>query len=125
MKKFLLLVGAMFVALPAMAKECTQTIEGNDLMQFNLKEIKVAGDCTSLKLTLKHVGKANKTAMGHNWVLAETKNLDKIVQDGAKAGAAKDYLDPKSAGLIAHTKMLGGGQSDTITIDLTKLKKRR
>src|SRR5690554_6430729 len=44
------------------------TIEGNDRMQFDLKEMKVKAG-TTVKLTLKHVGEMTKQQMGHNWVL--------------------------------------------------------
>lgn len=43
-------------------------IESNDQMKFNMSEIRVKeGD--TIVLTLKHVGKLPKAAMGHNWVL--------------------------------------------------------
>ena len=43
-------------------------VEANDQMQFNKKAFEIkAGD--SIKLTLKHVGKLPKIAMGHNLVI--------------------------------------------------------
>ncbi|WP_431244795.1 hypothetical protein ACQ9BO_11375 [Flavobacterium sp. P21] len=45
-------------------------IEGNDQMQYNVNELKaVAGK--PIKLTLKHVGKIPKEAMGHNLVILQ------------------------------------------------------
>ena len=46
-------------------------IESNDQMRFNLSEITVQQGQTVV-LTLKHVGKLPKAAMGHNWVLLRT-----------------------------------------------------
>ena len=40
------------------------TIEGNDQMQFNLKEMKVKAGSTCFKLTLKHVGEMTKQQNG-------------------------------------------------------------
>ena len=33
---------------------CEQVIEGNDMLQFNLKEMKVSAACTNVTVTLKH-----------------------------------------------------------------------
>lgn len=89
-------------------------IKGSDAMQFDLKEIKVkAGQ--KVKLTLTHSGKLAKTAMGHNWVLL--KPGTDVAAFGSKAAAAREteYI-PKSeeASIIAHTKLVGGGESDTV-----------
>src|SRR5690554_7638603 len=48
----------------------TITLESNDQMQFNKKELKVpVGE--PVVLTLKHVGKMAKEVMGHNFVLLD------------------------------------------------------
>lgn len=87
-------------------------IEGNDQMKFNLSEIKVnAGD--TVVLTLKHVGKLPKAAMGHNWVL-----LTKGTEVGTFAGKAMraretDYI-PEGDEIIVHTALIGGGEETTV-----------
>ena len=45
-----------------------------------------------------------------------------INADGAKAGAASDYLKPDDTRVIAHTKVIGGGESATATVPVAKLK---
>ncbi|HEV7382873.1 MAG TPA: azurin [Dyadobacter sp.] len=95
-------------------------IKGSDAMQFDLKEIKVkAGQ--KVKLTLTHSGKLAKAAMGHNFVLLKA-GTD-VASFGSKAAAAREteYI-PKSeaASIIAHTKLVGGGESDTITFTAPK-----
>jgi azurin len=93
------------------------TITGNDQMKFDKNEIRVkAGQ--KVKLTLKHVGKMEKSVMGHNWALL-TQDADMAAVGQASANAADtDYIpaDMKDK-FIAHTKMLGGGESDTIEFD--------
>ena len=55
-------------------------IEGNDAMQFNLKEVKVPAGST-VALTLNHTGKIAKAAMGHNIViLAAGTDVNKFSQ---------------------------------------------
>lgn len=92
------------------------TIEGNDQMRFNMDEIKVKAGQT-VRLTLKHVGQMDKNAMGHNWVLL-TQGTD-ISEFGGAAVSAKDndYIPEGTDQVIAHTKMIGGGESTTIEFE--------
>ena len=90
-------------------------------MQFNKKELDGTG-CTEVKLTLKHSGKLPKAAMGHNWILSATADKAKIVDAGIKAGPANGYT-PTAPAIIAHTKLLAGGESETITFKTDKMKK--
>ncbi len=88
-------------------------IESNDQMKFNMSEIKVKeGD--TVVLTLKHVGKLPKAAMGHNWVL-----LTPGTEMGAfaqKAVQARDneYIPADGEGTIVYTSLIGGGEETTI-----------
>ncbi|MBQ0769636.1 MAG: azurin [Bizionia sp.] len=92
-------------------------IEGNDQMKYNKSEIRVKAGQT-VKLTLKHVGKMKKMVMGHNWVLLQQDaDIAAVGKAGAIAGA-NDYIPTDmSDQIIAHTKMLGGGESDTIEFE--------
>jgi azurin len=90
------------------------TIKGGDDMKFDLSTIKAkAGQ--KVKLTLVHSGKLPKASMGHNFVLL--KNGVNATDFAAKALAAKDndYIPAGSdSEVVAHTKLIGGGESDTI-----------
>jgi azurin len=93
------------------------TIEGNDQMQFNLDEMKVKAGQT-IRLTLKHVGKLSVEQMGHNWVLLE-KGTD-MMDFGSQSASAKDngYIATSlESKVIAKTKLLGGGEEDTIEFE--------
>lgn len=89
-------------------------ITGNDQMRFNKKELKIKAG-TVVVLTLKHVGELPKTAMGHNWVLLKANvDMGNFAQEAMKA-KDNDYIPSGLTGeIIAYTKMLGGGESDTI-----------
>ena len=88
----------------------------DDRMKFdqNVLNAKVGQKIT---LTLKHGGKMDKSIMGHNFVLLK-KNVDlaKFSQEAVKS-ANNDYIPSNTKDVIAHTKMLGGGESDTITFE--------
>jgi azurin len=111
-------------ALPAQAadKVCKVEITGNDLMQYDKKELKVAQDCTSIEVTLKHIGKLPAASMGHNWTLVKTADVAAVANDGLSAGLEADYIKKGDARVIAHTKVVGGGQSASVTIPMSKLK---
>lgn len=122
MKKTLLAAVLTMAAVPAFAA-CEATLEANDAMQYSTKEITADASCKEFKLTLKHAGKLPKASMGHNFVLVKTADLPTVQGEAMKAGAAKDYIPDDAQRIVAHTKLLGGGESDTITIDLSKLTK--
>ncbi len=89
-------------------------ITGDDVMKFDKKEIKVkAGQ--KVKLTLRHKGKMAANIMGHNVVI-----LNKGVNLAAFAGKAATARDTEyipagsESDVIAHTKMIGGGQTTTV-----------
>lgn len=90
------------------------SISGNDAMQFDLKEIKVKAGQT-VKLTLVHSGKLPKEAMGHNFVLLQ-KGTDMAAFAMASMTAADaGYIAASEASkVIAHTNVIGGGESTTI-----------
>lgn len=96
------------------------TVEGNDQMKFNTELIRVkAGD--PLQLTFKNVGTMPKESMGHNLVILSP-GVDLPTFGGEAATAADSDYIPKSAlsSIIAHTKLLGPGESDVISVTLEK-----
>ena len=104
-------------------KVCKLEIAGNDAMQYDKKELDVASDCTQVELTLTHTGKLPAAAMGHNWVLVKTADVTTVANAGMSAGLANNYLTPGDPHVIASTKIVGGGQSTTITFPTSKLSK--
>ncbi|HFC8464870.1 TPA: azurin [Neisseria subflava] len=106
-------------AAPA-AGNCVTTVEANDAMQFNTKEIQVSKACKEFTITLKHTGTQPKTSMGHNIVIGKTEDMDGIFKDGVGA-ADTDYVKPDDARVVAHTKLIGGGEEASLTLDPAKL----
>ncbi|NOJ99709.1 azurin, partial [Corallococcus coralloides] len=72
-------------------------------MQFNKSAISVPQSCKQFTVKLKHAGKLPKTAMGHNWVLAKTADMQGASADGMAAGAEKNYVKDGDKRVIAHT----------------------
>ena len=122
-KAALVLVALVVLPPAAFAKTCAVAIEGNDQMKFNLPAIKLAADCTQVTVTLKHTGKMAANVMGHNWVLAKTADVQPLAMAGMKASVADSHLPKGDARVIAFTKIVGGGQSTSVTFPTSKLKK--
>ena len=106
-------------AAPA-AGNCATTVEANDAMQYNTKEIQVSKACKEFTITLKHTGTQPKTSMGHNLVIGKSEDMDGIFKDGVGA-ATTDYVKPDDARVVAHTKLIGGGEESSLTLDPAKL----
>jgi azurin len=104
------------------ADACKLEISGNDQMQYDKQELSVPASCKEVTVTLHHSGKLPKEAMGHDWVLTLTSDLGAVAQAGMSAGASKDYLDPGDKRAIAHTKVIGGGETTSVTFSTAGLK---
>lgn len=118
------LVVASVLALasaPLLAAECSVEVHSTDQMTFDTKEIKVSKSCKTFTIDLKHVGNLPKHVMGHNLVLTKTSEVQAVNTDGMAAGVDKGYLKEGDERVIAHTKLIGGGESDSVTFDVSKL----
>ncbi|AVQ08154.1 TPA: azurin [Xanthomonas vasicola pv. zeae] len=111
------------MAPSAWARTCAVTITGNDQMKFDQSGIKLAPDCTLVELTLKHSGKMDATVMGHNWVLTKSADFQAVANAGVRSTIADSYLPKADARVIAHTKVIGGGDSTTVSFPTSKLRK--
>lgn len=110
-----------FGAAPAMAAECTIEIEGNDAMQYNVKEIEVSKSCDEVTINFKHVGNLPKAAMGHNVVVSKVADAQAIATEAAAAGPANDYLNKEDERIVAATDMVGGGETTSTTLKVADL----
>lgn len=93
----------------------TVTIEATDDMKYNLKNIEVnAGD--QVILTLINKGKMPKESMGHNWTLLQQGvDLEEYSLAAAKEKENEFQVTGRESDVIVHTKLLGPGESETIT----------
>ncbi|MGF6151417.1 azurin [Pseudomonas fluorescens] len=104
-----------------MAAECKVDVDSTDQMSFNTKEITIDKSCKTFTVNLAHSGSLPKNVMGHNWVLSKTADMAGIATDGMAAGIDKNYLKEGDTRVIAHTKIIGAGEKDSVTFDVSKL----
>src|SRR3546814_12544646 len=83
--------------------------------------IDISKSCKTFTINLKHTGKLAKNIMGHNVVIAKTADMKAIAADGMQAGLASDYIKPGDARVVAHSKVIGGGERTSFTVPVDKL----
>jgi azurin len=90
-------------------------LSGNDMMQYDKKEFRVPAG-KEVTLTFRHIGKLEKKVMGHNFVLLKPgTDITTFSIAASDAGEAADWIPDGGNDVIVHTKMLGGGETTSIT----------
>ncbi|WP_374012061.1 azurin [Pseudoxanthomonas koreensis] len=106
----------------AVVSNCSTTIEGDDAMKFNVGSITVPASCSRFTINLVHSGKLPVAAMGHNVVIAAAADRQGIAADGMSSGVDGGYLKADDDRVIAHSEMIGGGQTTSVSFDVSKIK---
>ena len=121
MRQFSLAILLLAATGPALAKTCEVNIKSNDQMKYDQAEIAIAADCTEVTVTLEHTGTLAANVMGHNWVLAKTEDFRPLAIAGGRETAETSFLPKDDARAIAFTKVIGGGESTSVTFATDKL----
>ncbi len=98
---------------PTFATDFTLIV--GDAIQFNLRQMRVETGA-EITVTIRHTGQMPAASMGHNFVLLQ-QGVD-LVAFANDAGQASDrgYIPEAREGeVIAHTDVVGGGESDSVT----------
>ncbi|HET6632272.1 MAG TPA: azurin [Rhodanobacteraceae bacterium] len=105
----------------AVVNDCGTEIEANDAMQYNVSSIVVPSSCSDFKITLKHTGTLPVASMGHDVVITKKSDMAGVDADGAAAGLDKGYVKPDDPRVIAHTKLIGGGETTSVSFPVSKI----
>ena len=100
---------------------CEQVIEGNDMLQFNLKEMKVSAACANVTVILKHTGVMAAEIMGHNWVLSSDADFMPVATAAAGAGLKNNYVPVDDNRVLAATSIIGGGEKTSVAFSIESL----
>ena len=117
------LLAAALGSFGAHADPCKLEINANDQMQYEQTELAAPASCKQVTVTLHHTGTLAKAVMGHDWVLVNGPDYATVASSGMSAGLAGDYVAAGDKNVIAHTRIIGGGESDSVTFSTTALKK--
>ena len=89
-------------------------ITGDDFMKFSVTSFETKPG-QSVTVRLKNVGELPKEAVAHNWVsLAKEASAPKFVEAGIPHPATDYIAFEQSFYVLAKTKMLGPGESDSV-----------
>ena len=112
--------GGQSQAAPARTITVTVTDPVGPKMQFSTSEI-VAKPGERLRVQIVSKGTLPKIAMGHNWVLLTIGSDARKFADAASAARATDYIPPAlKAQVIAHTGLVGPGETSEVTFTVPK-----
>lgn len=95
-------------------------LTGNDQMKYNITsmEMKVGEE---VKVHMTNVGSMPKQAMAHNFVVLKPGSDAAAFATAAAPAADTDHIPPSLKDeIIAHTKLLGPKESDTVTLKFTE-----
>lgn len=100
---------------PAIPDAIEISIAGNDQMKYDKDRLE-AYEGQEVTLTLTHSGALAKEAMGHNWVLLAKGTDMAEFATAAMTATDSDYIPADmEAAVVAHTSMIGGGETTTVT----------
>ena len=73
------------------------------------------------RIRLADTGQMPVAAMGHNIVIAAQTDMAGVLADGMGAGLDGNYVKAGDARVVAHTEVIGGGGSTSVTFPVAKL----
>jgi len=100
---------------------CNVDMEVGDALTFSATQITVNKSCGNVTINLKHSGKLAASVMGHNWVLTKESDANDVAAKGLAAGLANNYVPAGDARVLASTKIIGGGESTSISFSTDAL----
>ena len=99
------------------------TIQADDKMRFDVTAFEVKPG-QKVSVTIKNVGTTPKLSMGHNFVMLDKSvNAGNVTRflDAASMEASHDYVPPGSKDVLAHSKLLGPAETDTVTFTAPRI----
>lgn len=96
------------------------TIQADDKMRYDMTAFD-ASPGQKISVTIKNIGTTPKFSMGHNFVLLDrtinTGNVQSAFLDKASTEASHDYVPPGAKEVLAHSKLLGPGESEVVSFN--------
>lgn len=134
MKKYITILSCVTLSLIAVltftifdkqafaAGGCSASLAVGNNPQYSTNSITVPKSCGSFTITLKHTGNASRDSKGaHNIVITKIADQRAVGADGIAGGLANAYVKPGDARVIAHSKMIGGGESTSVVFNPASL----
>ena len=92
-------------------------VQADDKMRYDVTAFEVSPG-QKVSITIKNVGTTPKFSMGHNLVVLDKpineQNIQAKFLDPASQEASHDYVPPNDKNVLAHSKLLGPNESETV-----------
>jgi azurin len=96
------------------------TVQADDKMRYDFTAFD-ASPGQKISVTFKNIGTTPKFSMGHNFVLLDrtitAANIQAAFLEKASTEAAHDYVPPGDKNVLAHSKLLGPGETEVVTFN--------
>lgn len=93
-------------------------VQADDKMRYDVTAFEVSPG-QKVSITIKNVGTTPKFSMGHNLVVLDKQITEQNIQakflDPASQEASHDYVPPNDKNVLAHSKLLGPNETETVT----------
>ena len=93
-------------------------VQADDKMRYDVTAFDVSPG-QKVSITIKNIGTTPKFSMGHNLVVLDKQITEQNIQakflDPASQEASHDYVPPNDKNVLAHSKLLGPNESETVT----------
>lgn len=102
------------------SEACKTKITSSTKMLYSTKKLVIPSSCTNFTIEFAYIGKLKKNIMGHNLVIAKSKEMDAVLKKALIRGLKYDYLPGPESSIVASTKLLSGGEKETIILKMDK-----
>ncbi|MBS0218712.1 MAG: azurin [Proteobacteria bacterium] len=102
--------------------DCTFTLHAGDAPSWDAGNIDVPSACEKFTIKLEHTGQMPRWIMGHNVVVARVEEVNAVERAGIGAGPYRSYVEPSDKRVVARSKLAGGGETVSATLDTAKLR---
>jgi azurin len=96
------------------------TVQADDKMRYDFTAFEVSPG-QKVSVTFKNIGTTPKFSMGHNFVVLDrtitAANIQSAFLDKASTEAAHDYVPAGAKEVLAHSKLLGPGETEVVTFN--------
>ncbi|MCB1119942.1 MAG: multicopper oxidase domain-containing protein [Verrucomicrobiae bacterium] len=93
------------------------SLTGNDQMKYNITAFEVPAGST-VRIEMENIGKLPAQAMSHNFVVLEPDtDPNSFSLTAAQARASNFIPESMTDSILAHTQLLGPGESDSIEFE--------
>ena len=119
----ILLAPLLLLSSLAEAENCLIALNAGDDMKFDRASVAVSSSCENIEVAWCTPASCRWRRWGTTSSSSRGDAVQAVATEGMKAGAGADYLPADDARVIAHTRLVGGGETAQASFAGNKLAK--